>query len=110
MGQHQLAALAFAPGQHGAALRRDQLGVQHVERHEVQVGVELGLAGEVAEHVRHAVIGVAPRQTPGAFQPAAELGVVEPGLAAEQAEPQAEVARGLRSGKCSASTRSSTAG
>ena len=93
MGQHQLAALAVAPRQHRAGLRLDQLRVQHVERHEMQVGVELGLAGEVAEHVRHAVVGVARRQAPGGFQPAAEIGVVEPGLAAEQAQPQAEVAR-----------------
>ena len=91
--QHQFAALALPPRQHRAALRRHQFGVQHVQRHEMQVGVLLGLAGEVAEHVGDAVIGVARLHAPGVGDAPPQLGVVQPRLAAEQAEPQAEIAR-----------------
>ena len=57
-------------GRSRAARRLDQLGMEHVERHEVQVVVELALAGEIAEDVGDAVIGVAHLEAPGRFQPA----------------------------------------
>ena len=109
MGQHQLAPLALAPGQNGAGRGIDQLGMQHVQRHEMQVVVELALAREIAEDIGDAVIGVARREAPGRLQAAAEIGIVQAGFAAEQPEGRPR-SRGRRSGKCSAMTRSSTAG
>ena len=83
--------------------------MQHVERHEMQIIVDLALAGEIAEHIGDAVIGIAGLEAPGFFKAPAEFRIVEPGFAAEQPELEAEIAR-LDPGKCSAITRSSTAG
>ena len=67
--------------------------MEDVERHEVQIVVELGLAGEVAKDVRDAVVGVAHLEAPGGFETAPEIRVVQAGLATEQAEREAEIAR-----------------
>src|SRR2546428_10324126 len=93
MRQYKLAALPFAPWQDGTGLRHDEFGVQNVQRHEMQVVVELALAGEVAEHVADAVIGIANLEAPVSLEAAAELRIVETALAAEQAEPQSKIAR-----------------
>ncbi len=93
MGEDELAALALLPRAHGGGVGIDELGVQHVQGHEVEVVLLLALAGEVAEHVGDAIVGVARLEAPGLFQPVAEGGVVEAGLAAEEAEAEAQVAR-----------------
>ena len=69
-----------------AILGVDQFGIEHVEGDEMEVGVEFGLAGEVAENVGDAVVGVADREAPGRFQAGAERRIVEARLAAEQPE------------------------
>ncbi len=92
MGQHEFAALALLPWQHGTGLRRNQLRMEHVERHEMKIVVMLGLAGEIAEDVRDAVIGIARPHSPGSLQAAAELRIVEAGFTAEQTQTQAQIA------------------
>ena len=97
-------------GSSGPGRGIDQLGMQHVQRHEMQVVVELALAREIAEDIGDAVIGIARREAPGRFEAAAEIGIVQAGLAAEESRGARPRSRGRRSGKCSAMTRSSTAG
>ncbi len=93
MRQHQFAALARPPRQALARFGIDQLRIEHVAGDEVQILAQLGLRGEIAEHVGDAEIGVARLESPGFLEPGTERRLVEPRLAAEQAEPQSEIDR-----------------
>ena len=73
--------------------RVDDLGEHDVAGMEVQVGRLLALRAEDRQHLRQAEVGVAHRKAPGVLEAAPEVGVVEPRLAAEQRDAQAEVAR-----------------
>ena len=59
---------------------------------EARVGLA-ALAGKIAEHVADPVIGIARLEAPDRLEPVTKLRIVEPGLAAEQPEPEPEVAR-----------------
>ena len=94
MGQHELAALALAPGQHGGRSPGSiSSGCSTSSAMKCRSLSSLALSREVAEHVGHAVVGVAHRHAPGRLQAPAEFRIVQPALAAEQPEPEAEVAR-----------------
>ncbi len=69
----------------------DQLREEQVGGEEMQPGVVLALGREVGEDVRDAVIGVARLHAPGLAQPRAQGRIVEARLAAEEAEPQAQI-------------------
>ena len=60
---------------------------------EVKVVVRRALAREVTEHVGDAVVGIARGEPPHRFEARAEARLVKAGLAAEEGEPEPEVAR-----------------
>ena len=93
MGEDEFAFGALLPGKHLPVCWIDQFGMKHIERHEMEVIVDFALSGESGEHIGDAVIGIPRLEAPDGFEPAAEFRIIEPALAAEQAEPQAEVAR-----------------
>jgi hypothetical protein len=92
MGADQLARAARAQRQPVAG-GVDDLGEQRIGAMGVQIVGALALACEVAQHLRHTVVGVTRAHAPGILQVLPELRVVQSGLAAEQPEPEAELAR-----------------
>lgn len=98
VGEHQLTLLAGFKRQRRRALGIDQFRMQHITGEEMQMAVVLALGGDIGEHIRDAVVGVAWLHPPGFPDPVAQAWVIEPGLAAEQPQLQPQVAR-VKAGK-----------
>ena len=77
MGADQLARAAL-PDRLTVARRVEDLDEQRVGAVEMQIGGPFALAGEVAQHLRHAVIGVADAKAPRDLQILPELRIVSP--------------------------------